>query len=84
MGREARPCRVSILRDAGQQTTEHLLLAADLRTKESVLGKPGGLRHMSSDLPVLGSQTFLGAYRFGSLESLPSFGAPVPDEPRNS
>ena len=24
--------------------TEHLLLAADLRTEESVLGKPGGLR----------------------------------------
>ncbi len=32
--------------------TEHLLLAADLRTEESVLGKPGGLRHMSCDLSV--------------------------------
>ena len=37
--------REPILRDSGWQTTEHTRLARDLRTEESVLGKPGGLRH---------------------------------------
>ena len=32
--------------------TEHPLFKADLRTEESVLGKPRGLRHMSPDSSV--------------------------------
>ena len=44
--RKLSACRVSILRDSGWQVTEQRLLVEDLRTEESVLGKPpGGLRH---------------------------------------